>query len=153
MHAFDLDPGKTLRDRVVARTDHPRRHEARTCELAGCEQTTRGGKPYCTLHVERTGYAQHLLKTLERSAREVARVGVEGPRAVDPAGLVAQEILRELRVRGARTALYLCRTLAVEPTTLRHYLTALAREGLLRLRRTRRGVVAAPASARSRWVA
>lgn len=37
------------------------RHRGRRCELPGCIQSTREGKPYCSDHVEMHPYVQAIL--------------------------------------------------------------------------------------------
>ena len=140
--------------RAVARFDDPSVSEQRTCEAEACGETTRGGKPFCTQHVERSDYVQRLMRTLARAEREVERVRASGARAVDPEGLTCSEILRELRVHGPRSAQRLARTLALEPHVLRVYLRVLALAGRVRLRLAQRGrLMVYPVTPRVRSVA
>jgi len=73
------------------------------CQLPGCSRSTREHKPYCTDHVEHHEYVQGVIARLEAEELELAAVKKRGPRAVDPAGLTAQEIVLQLELYGDRT--------------------------------------------------
>ncbi|MGE0707195.1 MAG: hypothetical protein AB7N76_16720 [Planctomycetota bacterium] len=48
----------------------PRRHHPPTCTVPGCGQTTTGGKPFCSEHLDQMPYIQGLIDRLaSRPAR------------------------------------------------------------------------------------
>lgn len=112
--------------------------EARRCESPGCSRATREGKPFCPEHVTSHPYVQELERTLEAQRVEQARVRKRGARAVDPAGLTAEEIVRQIRVQGPRSVRALAREMALDPRTTRAYVDALVERGVLRLEPARR---------------
>lgn len=109
------------------------------CSEPGCTRPTRERKPFCTEHISRSTYVRGLLETLESVESERAKVRRRGSRAVDPGGITAQEILRELRQHGDRTSQRLSRDLKLEVAVIDAYLEALARQGEIDLRPGNRG--------------
>ncbi len=122
----------------VQQIPHGSAGEPRRCDSPGCSRATREGKPFCTQHVSSHPYVQELERTLEAQRVEQARVRQHGARAVDPAGLTAEEIVRQIRVLGPRSVRALAREMALDPRTTRSYVDALVKLGVLRLERARR---------------
>ena len=120
------------------------RRPAPRCEAAGCTETTRNGKPYCTNHVELLPYVNRLIDTLEARDAELERVAKRGPRSVDPQGITAQEILLQLKLYGGRTIARLSRDLMLEENVVESYGRALAKLGCVSIGRHRRGLLLNP---------
>jgi len=116
----------------------------RPCSLAGCEQRTQEGKPFCVGHVDHNPYVRDVMAVIAAADQERALVRRRGSRAVDPEALTSREILRELRVHGACSPARLARRLGLDLELLRVYLRALARERALRLSSRGRGQVVVP---------
>lgn len=111
----------------------------RTCDVRGCVQTTREGKPYCPDHVEQHPYVQNILSILAEREAEEEKVRQRGARAVDPQGLTARELVLHLSLHGARTVERLSRELQLDSKVLDGYVGALVRRGVVALGRTNRG--------------
>lgn len=111
----------------------------RFCDVLGCTQTTREGKPFCPDHVELHPYVQSILDTLREREEEEEKVRQRGARAVDPHGLTARELVLHLSLHGARTLERLSRELQLDTRVLDGYVGALARRGVIGLGRTNRG--------------
>ena len=111
----------------------------RFCDTVGCSQTTREGKPYCPDHVENHPYVQAILSTLREREQEEEKVRQRGPKAVDPQGLTAKELVLHLSLHGARTVERLSRELQLDAKVLEGYVGALVRRGVIALGRTTRG--------------
>lgn len=111
----------------------------RFCDVAGCTQTTREGKPFCPDHVELHPYVQTILDTLREREEEEEKVRQRGARAVDPHGLTARELVLHLALHGARTVERLSRELQLDSKVLDGYVGALVRRGVVALGRTNRG--------------
>lgn len=109
------------------------------CAAPGCSNPTRERKPYCTEHIDQLDYVQQLKDTLASVEEEQALVRRRGAKAVDLSGITAQEILRELRLHGDRTARRLSRDLKLESELVDAYLRALAIGGEVELRPGNRG--------------
>ena len=120
--------------------------DALTCSMAGCTQTTRERKPYCAEHVEEHPYINDLMHRLADSEREISRVKRRGPAEVNPHGLLAQEILREL-AQGDCTVERLARDMQLDAHVVQCYVRALARRGRVTLGETSRGNVLVAACA------
>ncbi|MGE0707640.1 MAG: hypothetical protein AB7N76_08235 [Planctomycetota bacterium] len=118
----------------------------RPCNV--CGQTTREGKPFCSEHVEQHGYVREILTILANKEAEEERVRLEGPQAVDPAGLTAQELLLHLRLNGSRTIERLSRELQLGPAVVSRYVDALVEHGEVSTGRTTRGSVVVQARRR-----
>ncbi|MGE0711951.1 MAG: hypothetical protein AB7N76_03305 [Planctomycetota bacterium] len=110
----------------------------RRCLEPGCRRSTRHRKPYCPDHVERLPYVQEVLAALEGKEREQAEVAILGPRAVDPDGITAGEILNELAIHGPRSVARLAKDLALSRRLAEHYVEALRREGFVSVQARRR---------------
>jgi DNA-binding MarR family transcriptional regulator len=120
---------------------HQSRGQTRHCEVEGCGVATREGKPYCSEHVERHPYVRQVLAQLVQRESEEARVFDQGARAVDPAGITAQEILQFIRLHGPRTVPRLARELNLEVKTVTGYVRALERRKVVDTDTTRRGAL------------
>lgn len=125
---------------MIARIEQPT-VRTWTCEVPGCKAPTREGKPVCSVHVERQPYVRALLEAIATHEREVERVRARGPRAVDPRGLMAREILLHLHLHGARTPERLARELQLDGPALEGYLAALTGRGVVERVASRRGGV------------
>jgi hypothetical protein len=119
--------------------------ERLTCNTPSCSNVTRERKPYCTEHIDRLDYVRGLLDTLSAVEDELELVRRTGVKAVDTCGVVAGEILRELRQHGDRTARRLSRDLKLDSDIVSAYLRALALFGAVVLRPGNRGRVVASA--------
>jgi len=117
----------------------PGRHERRQCDAAGCRSGTKGGKQFCSSHVDLQPYVQDLLAQLAAQEEEIANVRRVGARAVDPSGIQTQEILSFLRVHGDKTVRGLARELNLEVEVARAYGRSLKRRGLVSLSKNKRG--------------
>ncbi len=111
----------------------------RFCDISGCTQTTREWKPFCPDHVERHPYVQSILSTLAEREDEEEKVRQRGPKAVNPTGLTAKELVLHLSLHGARTVERLSRELQLDSKVLDGYVGALVRRGVVALGRTNRG--------------
>ncbi|MDC3379430.1 hypothetical protein OAX78_04020 [Planctomycetota bacterium] len=111
----------------------------RACAARRCAATTREGKPYCPDHVESHPYVQNILSILAEREAEEETVRQRGPRAVDPHGLTAKELVLHLSLHGARTVERLSRELQLDTKVLDGYVGALVRRGVVSLGRTNRG--------------
>lgn len=111
------------------------------CAAEGCAERTRDGKPFCPAHVELHPYVRTLQETLRAQQDEQERVARRGPRAVDPDGLTAKELLLQLWLYGDRTVERLCRDLQLESGLVQSYAKALERHGRVTLHRTQRGLI------------
>lgn len=109
------------------------------CDEEGCSRATREGKPYCSEHVDRLPYVQTLMDRIADKEAEEDRVAKRGIRAVEISGLTAREILLALWVNGERTVARLSRELNLEFETVKVYVRALQRRGLVDVKPTRRG--------------
>lgn len=116
-----------------------RRQGGRKCDAPGCTATTREGKPFCTEHVEMHSYAQAVLQTLAERERQDDAVARKGGRAARLDALTVQEIRVHLEHNGPRTVERLVRELNVDEKTIRGYVAAMRRAGLVRMGRTKRG--------------
>lgn len=121
-------------DQVERNVRAPRR-----CSESGCGRATRARKPFCTRHIERQPYVQHLLETLAERDRQDELVRRRGARAVRVDSLTAQEVLVYLRENGSHTAERIARELNLDPKVASSYLVALQRAGLITTRKNRRG--------------
>lgn len=128
-----------MNPRTINRWFPQGRPRTRHCSAANCARATREGKPFCSEHVERLPYVQGLLDQLAAREDEEDRVRKRGTRAVDPNGLTAREILLSLWVNGDRTVARLARELNMDFETLKVYVAALKRKGLVTVKPTRRG--------------
>jgi hypothetical protein len=131
----------------------PARKQTTHCQLDGCSDWTREGKPYCTDHVTHHPYVQSLMAELERRESEEQAVAKRGARAVDIEGTAAQELVQHLRVHGKRTVRRLARELNRDLEIQAHYVEALRRRGLVRTTRTRRGATVVTLGGKSREAA
>lgn len=111
----------------------------RSCAAPGCLATTREGKPFCPDHVDRHSYVQSILAVLATREAEEERVRVEGPSAVNPDGLTAQELMLHLSLHGSRTVERLSREFQLETQVMTNYVDALHDWGKVVLGRTTRG--------------
>ena len=111
----------------------------RFCDVSGCQQTTREGKPYCPDHVDHHPYVQSILGMLADREQEEERVRQRGFKAVNPQGLTARELVLHLSLHGARTVERLSRELQLDTKVLDGYVGALVRKGVIALGRTNRG--------------
>ena len=111
----------------------------RACEREGCMQTTREGKPFCPDHVEHHTYVRSILKVLEEREAEREAVRRHGPKAVDLAGLTAQELVLHLSLHGSRTVERLSREFQLDSEVIKGYVNALQIKGTVILGRTTRG--------------
>lgn len=111
----------------------------RFCDVPGCTQTTREGKPYCPDHVDHHPYVQSILSMLADRESEEERVRQRGFKAVNPSGLTARELVLHLSLHGARTVERLSRELQLDTKVLDGYVGALVRKGVIALGRTNRG--------------
>lgn len=111
----------------------------RFCDVSGCTQTTREGKPFCPDHVEHHPYVQAILSTLAEREDEEEKVRQRGSKAVNPMGLTAKELVLHLSLHGARTVERLSRELQLDSKVLDGYVGALVRKGVVALGRTNRG--------------
>ena len=130
-----------MRPRTIDVSDfhHGGSSTTRSCHHKGCAQTTREGKPYCPDHVESHDYVQGILAIIHRREAEEDRVRKEGPGAVDPEGLTAQELVLHLSLHGSRTVERLSREFQLEAPVMHNYVDALCTRGLVVLGRTTRG--------------
>ncbi len=119
-----------------------RTQQNRICDIPGCTESTREGKPYCPNHVDCLPYVQEVLSRLaERDAQDEA-VSKRGPRAVDvESSLTVQEILLHLELHGPRTEERLVREVNIDAKTLGGYLRALVKRKIIKLGHTKRGSV------------
>jgi hypothetical protein len=111
----------------------------RFCDVSGCTQTTREGKPFCPDHVDQHPYVQTILGMLAEREQEEDRVRKAGFKAVNPQGLTARELVLHLSLHGARTVERLSRELQLDSKVLDGYVGALVRKGIVSLGRTNRG--------------
>lgn len=93
---------RTLSKRDYAMKDaspnHFRGHRrGRTCAQAGCNKTTRQGKPYCTDHVLQNDYAGLVSKRFVDHEAEIQRIEKRGASAVDLDGVFVLSVLNHLR--------------------------------------------------------
>lgn len=109
------------------------------CQVHGCDERTREGKPYCTKHIGQIPYIRGILDRLQSQEIEQKRVKIEGYRAIDLGGLTIQEILHHLEQHGQITIERLSRHLQLESVLLRHYLTRLQLDGFIKYGSTMRG--------------
>lgn len=112
---------------------------SRACAEPNCTDSTREGKPYCPDHVERHSYVQEILAILAAREAEEERVRTDGPVAVDPSGLTAQELLLHLSLHGSRTVERLSREFQLDSRVMHDYVDALSERGQVVLGRTTRG--------------
>ena len=120
--------------------DTPRESRAvRRCEAALCLEATRREKPYCTAHVVMHPYAAALEAEVEQRASERAalKVGAEPL----PHGLIAGELLAEVRGLGVVSIAQLGRLTRLTASESEQYVFALERAGLVSLKVTKRGAV------------
>ncbi len=117
----------------------PKRKRPRYCEVSGCDNSTREGKPYCTDHVMRHPYVKMVAKVIEGREREILNVAKRGHRAVDVYGSIAQEIVSYLKVHGTKTIKRIARDHGMKPETTRSYCDALRRAGIVILGCNKRG--------------
>lgn len=75
--------------------------ETRRCEECGA--ATKAGKPFCSTHVTRCDYVKVICRQISEAELEIAKVSVQGSRAVNLRGLVVHEILAGLAETGAIT--------------------------------------------------
>lgn len=107
----------------------------RRCDEPGCTEPTREHKPYCTTHVLNVDRAKTLRGILDDAEREIERVGLKGPKAVNMDGLVIEEILTGISHQGQVTWRRLCNNISflhdVKKKTSDYYLNRLKKEGLV----------------------
>lgn len=115
------------------------RTQPRHCDVAGCTESTREGKPYCPDHVDHNPYVQELIAKLDERDEQDERVRRRGHKVVDMDSVTVAEILLHLELHGARTEERLVRELNLGLDVLQPYLRALAKRGLVKFGRTRRG--------------
>jgi len=114
------------------------------CQAPGCKEPTREGKPYCSIHIEKSSYVQDLLNRLSgrETEEEMAREGrIEEYLEHSPSSSVVQEILTTLRMRGERTTAALAKELLMDEKAIRGYINYLVKQGKVVIRPIRRGGV------------
>lgn len=126
--------------RVLERWSERTGRDTRHCHAEGCKKATTGRKPFCVDHVEMLAYVQGLQERIASREAEWLRVGRLGPRAVDVAGLTAQEIIHYLHVHGPCTVRRLAKDLAMERSLLDSYVSAFATRGMVEISENNRGV-------------
>ena len=82
---------------------------------------------------------QRILSVVAAREAEGAQVRERGPRAVNPQGLTARELVLHLSLHGARTVERLSRELQLDAKVLDGYVGALVHRGVVALGRTNRG--------------
>jgi len=122
--------------------DVPSTHVTRKCEVAGCGETTREGKDYCTRHVEKHPYIQHLLNVIATKHTEDRQVELGDSFAVNPEGLTIKEIIIQLRQTGTKTLDGLSKALQLDKMIIQKYLFALQRQNKVELFMTQRDNIA-----------
>lgn len=115
------------------------RTQPRYCDVPGCTESTREGKPYCPDHVDHNTYVQELMARLDERDEQDERVRRRGHKVVNMDSVTVAEILLHLELHGARTEERLVRELNLDLDVLQPYLRALAKRGLVKFGRTRRG--------------
>ncbi len=128
-----------MRPRTVDPVFTSHTSNTRSCESETCMKTTREGKPFCPDHVEHHAYVQSILHILSEREAERDRVRQQGPSAVDPMGLTAQELVLHLSLHGSRTVERLSREFQLESAVIHNYVAALKSQGKVILGRTTRG--------------
>ena len=109
------------------------------CDVGGCFNSTREGKPYCPEHVDQHPYVQAILGILQQREDEENLVRRRGSAAVDPGGLTAKELVLHLSLHGSRTVERLSREFQLETRVMQGYVNALKVQGVLVTGRTTRG--------------
>lgn len=114
----------------------------RLCDVPGCRETTREGKPYCPDHVEMNPYVQQLLSMLSTQEEERDRASQAKARnrstKIDLNGENVQAILRELKAYGERTFERLARDTQIPVDVVEQICKALKRKKLVVLGKTKR---------------
>lgn len=112
---------------------------SRICDVNGCQQSCRDGKPYCPDHVDHNPYVQGILQVLVACEEEAELVKRKGAAKVDPEGLTSKELILHLNLHGPRTAERLAREMNLEAAVLAGYLKSLSKRGLIVFGATGRG--------------
>ena len=131
----------------IQEVSKPGEGEPRRCTQPGCYKATREGKPFCTRHIAGQLYVQELLARLDGQRQELEQVRKRGAIAVDPGGLTAREMLREVTQNGARGLKRLARDMGLDVVATRAYVDALVRRGRLRWAGGARVALAVPRAA------
>lgn len=122
------------------------RSRARTsaCQVDGCRESTREGKPYCPEHIDRLDYVARIQAQLEEREAEVAEVAKRGWKAVNIDGPIVKEILMHMRMKGTQTVERMAREVAGGQLSdvIEQYVEALVRKRLVKLGTTQRGSTA-----------
>jgi predicted HTH transcriptional regulator len=111
----------------------------RKCTSIGCTKSTNEGKPFCAEHLKDTPAVQIILQEIQDQTDEQERVRTKGWKAVDMAGITAEEILIHLKNHGERTTGRLSRELNIDEFTIKRYVQALKNNNLVTTGRTNRG--------------
>jgi len=113
----------------------------RACELQGCPNVTREGKPFCPEHVDLNPHALRVTQEIAQREAEDAIVakGDTPVSGYNVRGLTAQAILQDLIEHGTRTKARICRELSLERSVLDGYVEALVEKGLIAEGLTQRG--------------
>lgn len=111
----------------------------RVCTLRGCFKSTREGKPFCPDHVDSNPYVQGILAQLKARDEEEELVRRHGACFVNVGEMRAQGLLEHLHIHGDKTMERVAREVQLDVPTLKKYMTALKKVGLVTFGRTARG--------------
>jgi hypothetical protein len=99
------EPGAVKIKRIWEDIYSPERREPRSmCRAQDCTNSTTEKKPYCGTHLSRLPYCRKIMNEVQGIANELALVGQKGPRALDPYGILAQDVVDAIGQHGALPA-------------------------------------------------
>lgn len=116
-----------------------KRKKPRHCDMEGCSQATREGKPYCSDHVEELPYVLEVQQRIAAREDEQAEAAKRGARAIDPYGPTARDILLSLWVNGERSVARLAREMNLDFQLVQEYVKRLKKAKLIEQIPARRG--------------
>lgn len=108
------------------------------CSVAGCQDVPSERKPFCGKHIDRLPYVRKVVAETAQIAKEFSEVSRLGPSALDPRGILAQDVITVLQQHGVLTAAKIPNLLG-EAKGLVHtkawtaILTALEKAGAIRI--------------------
>lgn len=122
---FDRDPKRETSQRYP-------------CDIEGCENTTREGKPFCPDHIDHLPEVSRIKQRLAAVEDEITLVKRYGAHAVDVDGFTAHEILHYLDQYGGRTIARMARDFGMEAEVMGYYVRKLKRKKLVKTKPSRR---------------